>query len=49
MFSMEDTWSVNGEFMDLLGILPLFLHMIRWFSMLILLMPKLNNLIRWKT
>ena len=40
--------TVNGEFMGWLGILPLFPHMIRWFSMLIRLVPKLINLIRWK-
>ena len=40
---------VNGEFMGWLGFLPLFPHMIRWSSMLIRLMPKFINLIRWKT
>ena len=40
---------VNGEFKGWFGFLPLFPYMNQWFSMVIRLMSKLINLIRWKT
>jgi hypothetical protein len=49
VFAISLGGSMNGELMGWLGFLPLFPHMIRWVSMLIWLVPKLINLIMWKT